>query len=129
MGASGTGPFENDAAMDMLDDIVTGNFNGVESIEWAFDDPDYLEVDGGQMAIALGALIRSERGEPGPEVPEVERADFRFDITPELITWVRTQISRALSGPETSEAYGLWAESDGLDEWLKVSRSAMPSVS
>ncbi|MCL1870207.1 MAG: DUF4259 domain-containing protein [Promicromonosporaceae bacterium] len=114
--------------MDLLYEIANGYFNDAGTIEESFGDPDYLEVDGGQMAIALGAIIRSERGEAGPTVPEVDRTDFRLEITPELVTWVRAQITRALSGSAGSELYALWEESSALEEWLEVSRSAMPSA-
>ena len=55
MGAWGSGPFENDGAGDLIASIGHGDFT-FESVAWAFEG-DYLEVDGGQIAIALLELV------------------------------------------------------------------------
>jgi len=126
MGTWGIGPFDNDGAADLVADIRDGQFT-FEGIQWAFEDPDYLEVDGGQIAIALGALIESVRKGQGLEGLDFDPPVFTDQITPERVTWVRSQIARTLAGDERSELHELWKESGDLEAWLEVSRAAMPS--
>lgn len=127
MGAWNTGPFDNDGALDLVDEVSKRRFKW-KDIQWAFDDPEYLEADGGQYAIALGALIRIVHGESAPEAPaDAKLKVFARHVTPERVTWVRAQIDRALAGPKESELYELWKETPDLAEWLNVSRDAIPS--
>ncbi len=127
MGAWNTGPFDNDSALDLVDEVSSSEFT-FDDIQWAFDDPEYLGADGGVYAIALGALIRVVRGEPGAEAPEgTDLATFAGHVTAERVAWTRAQIDRALTGSKESELYGLWEETPSLDEWLEASRGAMPS--
>ncbi|WP_418275747.1 DUF4259 domain-containing protein [Isoptericola jiangsuensis] len=127
MGTWNTGPFDNDTALDLLDEIASPEF-AFDDLQWAFDDPEYLGVVGGVFAIALGALVRAVRGEPGTEVPEgFNLASFASHVTAERVAWTRAQIDRALAGSKESELYELWEETPSLDEWLLASRAAIPS--
>ena len=128
MGAWGTGPFENDGALDLVGDISSLEFSW-EDIEEAFEDPAYLEADGGQYAIALGALVRIVQGEPAPEAPEDARLTvIARHLTPERVAWIRTQVARTLSSAKESELYELWEETSELEEWLEASRGSIPSA-
>ncbi len=97
------------------------------SFEWvstAVEDENYLEVDGGQMAVALAALVRIINRDPGaPDSPldEADLAAFAAQLTPERITWIRQLQQRALSDGEHSELYELWEETDSLNSWLEAS--------
>ncbi len=83
MGTWGIGPFDNDGAADLLADIEDGGFT-FEEVQWAFEDPDYLEADGGQIAIALGALIGSVQNGQAVGI-DVDPSGFADQITPEWL--------------------------------------------
>lgn len=122
MGAWGHGPFENDGAGDLLAEIRHGDFT-FEGVEWAFEDPEYLEVDGGQIAVALAALVRVTRGELAtPE--EVDTASveaFAAQLNPERVEWITAQLERTLSNGEASELYELWEETEYFEAWKQAS--------
>lgn len=126
MGAWGLEPFENDGAGDLLAEIRHGDFS-FEETEEAFDDPSYLERDGGEIAIALGALVQVSRLERASPETGLDLSAFAASLTDERIGWIRTQIERALSGPETSEVYELWADTPDFDAWLTAARGCLPS--
>ena len=124
MGAWGYGPFDNDGAGDLLADIRKGNFT-FEGVEWAFEDPDYLEVDGGQIVIALAALARAFLGGlAAPEsVPNLEV--FGAQLTADRLAWIQSQLDRTLSDGKSSELYELWEDSGDLEKWLESSRASI----
>lgn len=124
MGTWGTGSFDNNGALDMLEEIESSDFT-FDDLQWAFEDTVYLEADGGQFAIALEALIRDVQKTPGPAVPDdVDLAAFARHVTPERVDWVRAQIARTPAGDEASEFHELWRETSDFAEWLEIS---MPS--
>jgi hypothetical protein len=129
MGAWGYGPFENDGAGDLLAAIRHGDFS-FQSVEWAFEDPDYLEVDGGQIAIALAALVRVTHGEvPAPtEIGAAQLESFTAQLDPQRLAWIQAQLDRSLSDSESSEVRELWEETDDFSNWLQSSRASQPST-
>ncbi|MDR2566758.1 MAG: DUF4259 domain-containing protein [Bifidobacteriaceae bacterium] len=125
MGAWGTGPFDNDGAADLVAEIRYDDFD-LDNVAWAFEDPDHMVVDGGQIAIALGALIQAVNGlRPGPD-DELDLADFKAQLTPERVAWVRAEMLRAMSDGAVSEAYDLWEDAGELEAWLEESRACLP---
>ncbi|QRY63976.1 DUF4259 domain-containing protein [Gordonia sp. PDNC005] len=123
MGTWGAGPFENDAAADLLVEISDASFD-FESQAWAFDD-EYIEVDGGQIAIAMGALVTIGRGDGSGGPADVDAVAFAASLTDEQLTRLREWIGRVLADGDTSELYELWEESEDLDEWLAASRAGI----
>jgi hypothetical protein len=124
MGAWGNGAFENDGALDLIADLRHGNFS-FDEIQWAFEDENYLEVDGGQMALALAEIaVAIRKGQPSP-VEELDLSTVAQHFTPEAIGFIREQVQRTLSDAEHSELYELWEETDELDEWLRASRATL----
>ncbi len=124
MGAWGNGAFENDGALDLIADIRAGNFS-LDGIQWAFDDEDYLEVDGGQIALALAEIAAAIRKNQPSPVEELDISAVAHHFTPEAIEFIRDQVRRTLSDAEHSELYELWEETDELDEWLTSSRTTL----
>ena len=123
MGAWGAGPLENDGAGDLLASIRHGDFS-FEEIAWAFEDSDYLEVDGGQIAITLAHLVVA--GREGTAVPGLDDVGpFLAQVTPERVAWIRAQVGLTLAGGETSELYELWEETDELDAWVAEARTLL----
>lgn len=127
MGAWGHEPFQNDGAGDLLASIAFGDFS-FESIMWAFEDDEYLEVDGGQMAIALGELVLAAR--EGREAPrdDIDLAAFARQLTPDNLQWIRAQIAIAVSDGDRSEIYELWEESGALEPWLTASKELLAQL-
>ncbi|MEP7764998.1 DUF4259 domain-containing protein [Sanguibacter sp. 25GB23B1] len=127
MGAWGSGPFENDGAVDLLASIRAGEFS-FDELGWAFED-DYLEVDGGQIALALVDLslvgLGVRNGPPSSDLTGIDLGPFLAGLSRERLAWVVSVADRTLSGSEASELYELWEETDELDTWL---RSAEESV-
>lgn len=126
MGAWGSGPFENDGAGDLLASIRSGDFS-FDELGWAFED-GYLEVDGGQIALALVdlALVGLGVRPPSPVLEDLDLTGFSAELSGERLSWIVGVADTALSGAEASELYELWEETEDLDGWL---RPAAASVS
>jgi|GEM_PF-494369 len=131
MGTWGDGPFDNDSAADLIGEIEDGTFS-FDALGWAFE-ADYLEVDGGQFALALVelALVALEAHDPSEELTDVDLEAFAEALTPERIAWVVAQADRTLAGRSTSELYDVRA--DALDEeefaaWANSTRTAISEL-
>jgi hypothetical protein len=81
MGAWGTGPFDNDHALDLVEEVTAPEFS-FDRVQWAFDDPNYLGFDGGTLAIMLGALIQSVQGTNEAPHPDLDLGHFAKHVTP-----------------------------------------------
>ncbi|MDT9594349.1 DUF4259 domain-containing protein [Nocardioides zeae] len=114
MGTWGTGPFQNDGALDLLGDVEDGTFS-FDNVEWAFEEA-HLEADAGEFAVALLeiALVALEAHDPTDELAEVDLDEVRATLTPNRLRWLVQQVERTLS-EEGSESYELWAEADEAD--------------
>lgn len=125
MGAWGSGPFENDGVLDLLASMRHRGFS-FEDIAWAFED-DYLEIDGGQYAIALVEIALTALGERAadPALEGVNIASLRGLLTPNRLAWVVAMADRTLEGPGSSELYELWEETEFLGEWLDPATKAL----
>lgn len=130
MGAWGSGPFENDGAGDLLASIRAGEFS-FDGLAWAFED-DYLEVDGGQIALALVDLSLvglGVRARPATsELVDLDLAPFLDELSRERLAWVVAVADRTLSGSEASELYELWEETDDLDAWLRPAEESVDEL-
>ncbi|MFJ3395293.1 DUF4259 domain-containing protein [Leifsonia aquatica] len=127
MGAWGSGPFENDGAGDLLAEIGDGSFS-FDEIVWAFEDDDYLEVDGGQMAIALAELVIVVREQKPVAYEGIDLAAFQGMLNPERIQWIHDQAVRATSDSDASELYELWEDAGDLDNWLLPARATIAKL-
>lgn len=127
MGTWGVGAFENDGALDLVADLGSDGFAFDEIME-DFEDEDYLEVDSGQIALALAELaVVIKKNLPSPvEGLDLEAVAPLF--TPEVVGFIRTQVRRTLSDAEHSELYELWEETDDLDAWLSASRATLDEL-
>ncbi len=129
MGAWGTGAFENDAAVDAVDEIVDGTFS--------FDDlrelmaSDYLEEPGGSIALALTdvALTALGRIDPPAALDEVDIRLLSTQLDDPTYDLILTAAERAVS-PDGSELYEVWEEAgeDDLREWRTASLTAIEAL-
>ncbi|WP_282948815.1 DUF4259 domain-containing protein [Cellulomonas endometrii] len=127
MGTWGSAPFENDGAGDLLADIRHGEFT-FEDVDAAFADDEYLEADGGQLALALVELALAVHGQPHSPLPDGDEdavvAAFAPHLTPGRTVWLCEQAERALADPDTSELYELWTE-PGADAWREAALASV----
>jgi hypothetical protein len=125
MGAWGTGPFQNDEALDFLGGVEeaarSGRLGALEPpLEHVVHSGDYLNAPEVTEAVAaaavVGAVLNPAAAAGAPNLPEwvVQVPGERLDN--ELVELARRALRRALQ-PQDNEAHELWAEAGAADEW------------
>ena len=137
MGAWGRNVFQNDAALDIVDEVLDGTFD-LDEFRKDFrreEDEGYLDASQGAALLALGALVRIARNEDHAdldvllehaEAEEVDLTDFIDQFSDEDIQTLRELIGVVIREPSSSELYELWEESGELEQWLEYSRQCLP---
>jgi hypothetical protein len=123
MGASGTGIFENDDAMDFVGGLADHPENADtvlrEALETAAHMDDYLDAPEGAEALAAAAIVSAAVGHASPVEPPdlLERQMRRIcrKVPRGLAPLAVEAIDRVLG--DQSELRELWADADSLDEW------------
>jgi len=125
MGAWGTGPFENDCALDWVLDFEDA---GVPLIKSTFQNvaaahaDGYIEVDEGAAAIAAGEVIAAAHGHPMAAADEdsvflrvltARSSEVAADAS--LPGAALKALTLATEDPEKSENVELWADADPSD--------------
>jgi hypothetical protein len=121
MGAWGSGPFENDSALDWANELVDGD--GLGPLQSALDCTakstfDYLDVDLGSAAIAAAEVVAALMRKPTSSLPAnvaewIEEHPIK--VTHALVAEAAAAVDAAAA--DNSEVHDLWRESDGYDEW------------
>ena len=125
MGAWGTGPFQNDEALDFLAGVEeagrTGRLGALgRPLEHVVRSGDYLDAPDVTEAVAAAAVVGAvlnpaeSAGEPGLPDWAVQVPAERLDN--ELVELARRALRRALQ-PSDNEAYELWEEADAAGQW------------
>jgi hypothetical protein len=123
MGAWGTGPFDNDDAVDFaasLDDLEPEDRpNAIrEALAEAAAETDYLERDAGGAAVAAAALVAAQYpdGEPIDSVygPKQSIPDLPEELKPIAVQ----ALTRVLA--DDSELNELWADSPDGEAWFTM---------
>ena len=122
MGAWGSGAFENDGAMDFVQDVTEGS--GLERIESALaavlkSKSEYLEAPEAEEGLAASAML-AEILNPAAErelvPPDVSAwASKARKPSAEMIEKARQVVLRVLTAP--SELLELWTESEDFENW------------
>ncbi|TVT47930.1 DUF4259 domain-containing protein [Amycolatopsis rhizosphaerae] len=113
MGAWGTGPFENDAALDFVgefDDAAPADRPELirEVLEKALAERDYLDADEGSAAVAAVAVVAAARP-GGPALDPVSGPKQPLPRLPsDLLTIAARALERVLGAD--SELGELWEE-------------------
>ncbi|MDY6054996.1 DUF4259 domain-containing protein [Micrococcus sp.] len=137
MGTWGVHVFQNDAAQDLVDEILEGTYRLDEHRQEyrAEEDALYIDAEAGARLLALGALVRVARNEDAAaadalaEIADTDELDLDGlleQFTDEDLQQLRELIAITLREPASSELYELWEESGELEEWLEASRTAIP---
>lgn len=122
MGAWGTGPLDNDAAGDLLDelerarpedlpDLLRSTFGRVIGVEGDLDGWETEQALAGAALVAY--CFAAQRGHPLDVDEDLE--PIRLEVTEELRHQAERTVRRALT-PDGNEWYDLWTLSDGIDE-------------
>ncbi|MGG7102220.1 DUF4259 domain-containing protein [Rhodococcus sp. 24CO] len=119
MGTWGSGPFENDAAGDLLVAVRAGDFDITDFTSHV--DDEYVEVDDSQAALAVAEIVAVAHGllPAPPQLEGIDAVAYTESLTPEQREWILTTLERTIADPETSELYELWAENgpEEVEEW------------
>jgi hypothetical protein len=127
MGATGTGPFENDDALDFLDDVEDSEPTErrkkvVAAMERVLGDQGYIEAPRMAEAVAAAAVVaasddpESAAGEPYLP-PWLDREPIEVD---ERLEELATQTLHRALRHDDNEWWELWEEADASDEVTEV---------
>jgi hypothetical protein len=124
MGAWGTGPFENDGALDWIDELSDGGL-GFEDFRAGFEAERKLGIisDHGDGVLALVRVARIIDGEAEVDDldDDIDRGVFERALTPEYRMWLVEAAEKTVSS-DGSDLYDRWAETEDLGEWLGAAR-------
>ncbi|KIC67989.1 DUF4259 domain-containing protein [Pseudarthrobacter phenanthrenivorans] len=116
MGAWGYLPFENDDALDWLDELEAGGADVIRKALSQVSDR-YVEAPEGAVAVAAAEVASASQGNPLGELPE-NVADWvtahGAEITPEDVEMALEAVERVAG--ERSELAELWDDADE-PEW------------
>ena len=120
MGTWDVGPFDNDAARDLLWDLRAGRFS---LAQFRFETAgDALDADDGAVIVALSALSTT----PSSRLPEGLCAEHVAELTtPQARRWLRLQHRQVLDS-EISPIYAMWEDTGELEAWIDEVRAVEP---
>jgi hypothetical protein len=122
MGTWNIGPFDNDDASDLVDDVIK---KGVKRAEDAIGrvlkvGSNYLEAPEAQQGIAAAEIIAQLSGGSSAveeSIPELSEWTLRQLVKPseEVVHRAQAAVNRVLAEP--SELLELWSEAEEFDAW------------
>lgn len=124
MGTWGIRPFENDDAGDLYYELTEEGADAVAILAEAVRglDPDYIEVDQGQRAVAAAAMILCLSGGPDRHLSDYELPWAKAHPLPTaaaLLPEALAAVGGVMASSEASEVHALWAEQPGgLADWM-----------
>lgn len=119
MGASATGPFDNDDALDFIDDLAEAPEwrTVVQALDYVTKQAGYLEAPEGAIAVAAAAIVAASVG--GASILPDNHQDLKSALgaAPEgAVVLARSALARVVA--PASELDELWQEGDEHDAWL-----------
>lgn len=121
MGASGTGTFDNDDAMDWLggfgpDGVATVQ-DALEAVV-ALDPTDYIETDTAAHALAAAEVLAAARDGDTSRLPKEAVSSVKENAaklnSAKLLASARKAVLRVLKNSELREQ---WEETGDIEEW------------
>lgn len=118
MGAWGTLPFENDAALDWVAELESDGIPAIRGALQRAAGSEYLDADDASAAVGAAATVAAARGA------------YRTALPPEVSAWIESHqeevtsdlvnlSERALDEVMKSELQELWEETEELDAWTQ----------
>jgi hypothetical protein len=120
MAAWDTGAFDNDGAMDWVNDLQAHGQAAVIGALRAAAEPgaETVTTDEGEEAVAAAEVVATAFGRPGPDLPDEVIAWIKANgpaLPRDVIGLAQTAIERVLSGE--SELRELWVEDAENTAW------------
>jgi len=117
MGAWGIGPFDDDTAMELVEDGP--DWTGLRSKLVAMDNADYLEFVDAVHGWTSAALVARALGASFGDVDDdIEEAVSALGVMPDGLPVLAIQALTRL-GAGNSHLYELWEDSDSFEDWHK----------
>lgn len=117
MGAWGAGVFDNDDALDWIDQLENGGATALTEAFAAIADADaYVDASDASMALAAAEVAAAARGRPAADLPGEVEAWVKLNgasVAPDVIPLAMDAVRRVR---EDSELRELWEEQDP-SEW------------
>ena len=109
MGASATGPFDNDDALDFIDDLAEapGWRTVVQALDYVTKQAGYLEAPEGAIAVAAAAIVAASVG--GASILPDNHQDLKSALgaAPEgAVVLARSALARVVARPPNSTNSG-----------------------
>lgn len=124
MGSWGPGPFENDAAVDWLDEATNSSPGLIHKRILATFEKRQDDADDDARAIAAAAVVAASAGGPSSEYTNPDAGvlgdRIRLHLTPGL---VQTALATLRSVLVDGELARLWLEAGEADAWSQATRS------
>jgi Domain of unknown function (DUF4259) len=122
MGIWGSGIFDNDDAMDFVEQLVPlRNISSLRNALYKVVEPQhYLELPECCIALAAIELIAAMKNKNYSLLPEFARTwaiDMNFSINAQLIGLAQNAIQAITT---ESELQNLWSKSDIYNDWIEV---------
>ncbi|MFB0836261.1 DUF4259 domain-containing protein [Arthrobacter halodurans] len=124
MGAWGTGPLENDGALDWIDELSDGGLDFAafrEGCDAELDEGFISEHADGVLALVRVARILDGESEEDGLDEDIDRNALAAGLTPEFRLWL-VEAGQKVINAEGSDLYDRWAATEDLNEWLGTAR-------
>lgn len=119
MGAWANGPFDNDDALDFIDDLAEapGWRTVVQALHYVTKAAGYLEAPEGSIAVAAAAIVAAAVGDVTILPDNHRELKAALGAPPEgAVALARSALARVVA--PASELDELWQEGDDHDAWL-----------
>lgn len=118
MGAFGAGVFDNDDALDWLEELLESGGTGL--IMGALDDAlatDYLEMPEASAALVAAEVLAARNLRPSAALPVELRGwteGVDLVLTEQLLARAQAAVTRVATDSEMAQ---MWAATDAADQW------------
>jgi hypothetical protein len=119
MSAWTSGLFDNDDALDFIDDLAEAPDwrTVVQALDYVTKQAGYLEAPEGQIAVAAAAIVAAAVGDVTILPDNYRELKAAFGAPPEgAVALARSALARVVA--PASELDELWQEGDEHDAWL-----------
>lgn len=130
MSATGVGPFENDFALDLCDEIRYAEDSEIpvliaEALSAAADVPadNYVERDLAETAVAAAAIALAISKNKVEVLRETEISEQTATVPSTVFPLIVAALNRVLA--EDSEIRVLWTEAGGREQWENEVRTLL----